>query len=128
MKKNLILLAALLFVVTLSANAQSKKNPAKVTAIEVAAPVKAVEVGGLVLDVYDLTGQLDLIENFQLQDLAEGNNARDPELTLIKAPELGERAYRLAETLEEVAREPDGLNVLRYKLSALKDNKRTRYN
>lgn len=126
MKKLILVLA--LFAIAYSVEAQSKKNPSKVTAIEVAAPVKSIEISGIVLDVYDLSGQLDLLENFRLVDASEGNTPRDPELTLIKAPELGERAYRLAETLEEAAREDDGLNVLKRKYTALLDNKRTKYN
>jgi len=121
-------MAALCALSATAATAQRSKNPSKVTGIEVAAPVKSIEINGLALDIYDLTGQIDLLENFRLVDQAEGNLARDPELTLIKAPDLGERAYRLAETLEETIKEADGINVLKRKFSELLDNKRTKYN
>lgn len=108
-------------------NAQTKKNQTKVTQITTSAPAKAIELNGVILDIYDLKGQLDNLVVLRLSDEAKGLNARDPEITLIKDESLGEGSFRLAETLEEASREADNLNVLKMKFSTLEHNMRTKF-
>jgi hypothetical protein len=128
-KTILILMAVLLAFTGLNtAEAQTKKNPSKVTQITTAAPAKAIEVNGVILDVYDLKGQLDNLLVLRLSDESKGLNPRDPMMTFIKDETLGIGAYRLAETLEEAAREADGINTLKFNLSFLEHNMRTKYN
>jgi len=124
--KNLLLILAVFLSVT--AIAQQKKNPVKVNNIEVAAPMGTVEMMGVSLDIHDLTGQSDLLDQHRLEDAAEGNIPRNPSITLIKDDTLGPRAYRFAETLEEAKREEDGINVLKIEYEIIRRNKRTRYN
>ena len=110
------------------ATAQTKKNISKRTEIATSAPTKAIEINGVILDIYDLKGQLDNLTVLRLSDEAKGLNARDPEMTLIKDESLGEGAYRLAETLEEASRQADGIAVLKLKYSTLEHNMRTKFN
>lgn len=124
--KNLLLIFAMFISVTTIA--QQKKNPVKVNNIEVAAPMGTVEMMGVSLDIHDLTGQSDLLDQHRLEDAAEGNIPRNPIITLIKDDTLGPRAYRFAETLEEAKREEDGINVLKIEYEIIRRNKRTRYN
>jgi len=124
--KNLLLILAVFLSVT--AIAQQKKNPVKVNNIEVAAPMGTVEMMGVSLDIHDLTGQSDLLDQHRLEDGAEGNIPRNPIITLIKDDTLGPRAYSFAETLEEAKREEDGINVLKIEYEIIRRNKRTRYN
>ena len=133
MKKLIILIWVTGILLTLSlmfndANAQTKKNISKRTEISTSAPTKAIEINGVILDIYDLKGQLDNLTVLRLSDEAKGLNARDPEMTLIKDESLGEGAYRLAETLEEAARQADGIAVLKLKFSTLEHNMRTKFN
>jgi hypothetical protein len=128
-KAILIFPAVLLALTSLNtAEAQTKKNSSKVTQITTAAPAKAIEVNGVILDVYDLKGQLDNLLVLRLSDESKGLNPRDPMMTFIKDETLGIGAYRLAETLEEAAREADGINTLKFNLSFLEHNMRTKYN
>lgn len=124
--KNLLLIFAMCISVTTIA--QQKKNPVKVNNIEVAAPMGTVEMMGVSLDIHDLTGQSDLLDQHRLEDAAEGNVPRNPIITLIKDDTLGPRAYRFAETLEEAMKEEDGINVLKIEYEIIRRNKRTRYN
>ena len=133
MKKLILLLWMTGILLTLSlmfndATAQTKKNISKRTEISTSAPTKAIEINGVILDIYDLKGQLDNLTVLRLSDEAKGLNARDPEMTLIKDESLGEGAYRLAETLEEAARQADGIAVLKLKYSTLEHNMRTKFN
>jgi hypothetical protein len=133
MKKLIVLIWVTGILLTLSlmfndATAQTKKNISKRTEIATSAPTKAIEINGVILDIYDLKGQLDNLTVLRLSDEAKGLNARDPEMTLIKDESLGEGAYRLAETLEEAARQADGIAVLKLKYSTLEHNMRTKFN
>ena len=133
MKKLIILIWVTGILLTLSlmfndATAQTKKNISKRTEIATSAPTKAIEINGVILDIYDLKGQLDNLTVLRLSDEAKGLNARDPEMTLIKDESLGEGAYRLAETLEEASRQADGIAVLKLKFSTLEHNMRTKFN
>jgi hypothetical protein len=133
MKKLIVLIWATGILLTLSlmfndATAQTKKNISKRTEIATSAPTKAIEINGVILDIYDLKGQLDNLTVLRLSDEAKGLNARDPEMTLIKDESLGEGAYRLAETLEEASRQADGIAVLKLKYSTLEHNMRTKFN
>jgi hypothetical protein len=133
MKKLILLIwiTGILFTLSLmfnDATAQTKKNISKRTEISTSAPTKAIEINGVILDIYDLKGQLDNLTVLRLSDEAKGLNARDPEMTLIKDESLGEGAYRLAETLEEAARQADGIAVLKLKYSTLEHNMRTKFN
>jgi hypothetical protein len=133
MKKLIVLIWVTGILLTLSlmfndATAQTKKNISKRTEIATSAPTKAIEINGVILDIYDLKGQLDNLTVLRLSDEAKGLNARDPEMTLIKDESLGEGAYRLAETLEEAARQADGIAVLKLKFSTLEHNMRTKFN
>jgi hypothetical protein len=133
MKKLIVLIWVTGILLTLSlmfndANAQTKKNISKRTEISTSAPTKAIEINGVILDIYDLKGQLDNLTVLRLSDEAKGLNARDPEMTLIKDESLGEGAYRLAETLEEASRQADGIAVLKLKYSTLEHNMRTKFN
>jgi hypothetical protein len=133
MKKIILLIWVTGIMLTLSlmfndANAQTKKNISKRTEIATSAPTKAIEINGVILDIYDLKGQLDNLTVLRLSDEAKGLNARDPEMTLIKDESLGEGAYRLAETLEEASRQADGIAVLKLKYSTLEHNMRTKFN
>jgi hypothetical protein len=125
MKKLLLILFLSLPVVVF---AQQKKNPVKVTNIEVAAPMGTIEMSGVSLDIHDLTGQADMLDQHRLEDAADGNIKRNPMITLIKDESLGPRAYRFAETLAEAAKEEDGINVLKIEYEIIRRNKRTRYN
>lgn len=128
-KITLFLVISFLGLVSLNnVYAQSKRSLSKRTEISVSAPTKAIEVNGVILDVYDLKGQLDNLVVLRLSDEAKGIDPRDPEMTLIKDEDLGEGAYRLAETLEEAAREADGISTLKFKFSFLEHNMRTKYN
>lgn len=124
----LFLAWTLSIIITTESEAQTKKNVSKRTEISTSAPTKAIEVNGVILDIYDLKGQLDNLVVLRLSDEAKGNIARDPEITLIKDESLGEGSYRLAETLEEASKESDGVNVLKMKFSTLEHNMRTKYN
>jgi hypothetical protein len=133
MKKLIVLIWVTGILLTLSlmfndATAQTKKNISKRTEISTSAPTKAIEINGVILDIYDLKGQLDNLTVLRLSDEAKGLNARDPEMTLIKDESLGDGAYRLAETLEEAARQADGIAVLKLKFSTLEHNMRTKFN
>lgn len=133
MRKLIYLLSFAFLIWTLSmmgndANAQTKKNVSKRTEIATSAPTKAIEINGVILDIYDLKGQLDNLIVLRLSDEAKGLNPRDPEMTLIKDESLGEGAYRLAETLEEASRQADGIAVLKMKFSTLEHNMRTKFN
>lgn len=130
MKKiSFILVFLLLGVLSVNfAQAQTKKTPSKRTEIAVSAPTKAIEVNGVILDIYDLKGQLDNLVVLRLSDEAKGLIPRDPEMTFIKDDNLGDGSYRLAETLEEASREADGINTLKFKFSFLEHNMRTKYN
>jgi hypothetical protein len=133
MKKLIVLIWVTGILLTLSlmfndATAQTKKNISKRTEIATSAPTKAIEINGVILDIYDLKGQLDNLTVLRLSDEAKGLNARDPEMTLIKDESLGEGAYRLAETLEEASRQADGIAVLKLKFSTLEHNMRTKFN
>jgi hypothetical protein len=133
MKKLIVLIWVTGILLTLSlmfndATAQTKKNISKRTEIATSAPTKAIEINGVILDIYDLKGQLDNLTVLRLSDEAKGLNARDPEMTLIKDESLGDGAYRLAETLEEAARQADGIAVLKLKFSTLEHNMRTKFN
>jgi hypothetical protein len=133
MKKLIVLIWVTGILLTLSlmfndATAQTKKNISKRTEIATSAPTKAIEINGVILDIYDLKGQLDNLTVLRLSDEAKGLNARDPEMTLIKDESLGEGAYRLAETLEEASRQADGIAVLKLKYSTLEHNMRTKFN
>lgn len=129
-RKVLLLFAiAMIGLVSLNtAEAQTKKTPSKRTEIAVSAPTKAIEVNGVILDIYDLKGQLDNLVVLRLSDEAKGMIPRDPEMTFIKDDNLGDGSYRLAETLEEAAREADGINTLKFRFSFLEHNMRTKYN
>lgn len=133
-RKIILFLATLFAIWTVSliysseADAQTKKNPVKVTNIEVAAPMGTVEMFGVSLDIHDLTGQADMLEQHRLEDAAQGNVPRNPVITLIKDETLGPRAYRFAETLEEAQKAEDGLSVLKIEYEIIRKNKRTRYN
>jgi hypothetical protein len=133
MKKLIVLIWVTGILLTLSlmfndATAQTKKNISKRTEISTSAPTKAIEINGVILDIYDLKGQLDNLTVLRLSDEAKGLNARDPEMTLIKDESLGDGAYRLAETLEEASRQADGIAVLKLKFSTLEHNMRTKFN
>lgn len=130
MKKiGFILVFLLLGVLSVNlVQAQTKKTPSKRTEIAVSAPTKAIEVNGVILDIYDLKGQLDNLVVLRLSDEAKGLIPRDPEMTFIKDDNLGDGSYRLAETLEEASREADGINTLKFKFSFLEHNMRTKYN
>lgn len=110
------------------ANAQAKKNPVKVSNIEVSAPMGTIEILGVSLDIHDLTGQSDLLDQHRLEDAAKGLIPRNPVMTLIKDENLGPRAYRFAETLEEAKKEDDGIQVLKIEYEVIRKNKRTRFN
>ena len=125
--KKLIILTCLLAIVSF-AQAQTKKNVSKRTEIATSAPTKAIEINGVILDIYDLKGQLDNLIVLRLSDEAKGLTPRDPEMTLIKDDSLGDGAYRLAETLEEASRQADGIAVLKLKFSTLEHNMRTKFN
>ena len=133
MKKLIVLIWVTGILLTLSlmfndATAQTKKNISKRTEIATSAPTKAIEINGVILDIYDLKGQLDNLIVLRLSDGDKGLTARDPEMTLIKDESLGEGAYRLAETLEEASRQADGISVLKIKFSTLEHNMRTKFN
>ena len=64
----------------------------------------------------------------RLSDESKGLNPIDPMMTFIKDETLGIGAYRLAETLEEAAREADGINTIKFNLSFLEHNMSTKYN
>jgi hypothetical protein len=112
----------------IDADAQTKKNASKVTQISTSAAAKAIEVNGVIIDVYDLKGQLDNLIVLRLSDEAKGMTARDPIMTLIKDESLGLGAFRLAETLEEASKESDSVTVLKMAFSALEHNMRSKYN
>jgi hypothetical protein len=123
-----IILSLLMLGFIFNTEAQTKKNVSKRTKILVSAPTKAIEVNGVILDIYDLKGQLDNLVVLRLSDEAKGLMPRNPKMTFIKDENLGEGAYRLAETLEEASKEEDGINVLKFQFSILEHNMRTKYN
>jgi len=128
MKKASLLFIAVLILIGFEVQAQSKKNPSKVTEISVAAPTMFVEVKGVILEFYDLAGQQDGIILAQMQDQLEGKDSRDPEITFIHLPEVSERAYKFAESLQEANQEADGYKVIKMKWSECMTNRRTKYN
>lgn len=115
-------------IIQSESKAQTKKNPVKVNNIEVAAPMGTIELLGVSLDIHDLTGQSDLLDQHRLEDAASGLVPRNPIITLIKDESLGPRAYRFAETLEEARKEDDGIQVLKIEFEIIRKNKRTRFN
>lgn len=129
-KKAILILSAILLAFTglNTVDAQIRKKSLRATQITTAAPAKAIEVSGVILDVYDLKGQLDNLLVLRLSDESKGLTPRDPIMTFIKDDTLGIGSYRLAETLEEAAREVDGINTLKFNLSFLEHNMRTKYN
>lgn len=130
-KKTILTILTVLFTFTLVSNIEAqmlKKKDSKVTSIKTAAPTKAIEVNGVILNIFDLKGQLDNLAVLRLEDEAKGIEPRDPVITLIKDEEMGESAFRLAETLEEAALEADSVTVLKFKFSVLGLNMRTKYN
>lgn len=126
--KKLFLALALLMAVVYTTQAQSKKNPSKVTEITVNMPTFYLEYSGLILDIYDREGQRDGIVEAQREDVLAGKDPRDPEINLIHMPEVSERAYRFAESLVEQAQDPNGTTVIRAKQSDIKPAKRTKFN
>lgn len=120
-------LMVLAFIYSEEAKSQTKKNASKVTQITTAAPAKAIEVNGVIIDVYDLKGQLDNLVVLRLSDEAKGLIPRDPIMTLIKDESLGIGAFRLAETLDEAIKEQDGITVLKMPYSVLEHNMRTKF-
>jgi len=133
MKKIILSLAFLVLVYTLglmfnTAEAQSKKNPSRVTEISVSAPTMFVEYKGVILEFYDREGQQDGIQIARIEDERKGLDPRDPEMTFIHLPEMSERAYKFAESLQEAAQEADGYKVIKMKWTELMQNRRTKYN
>lgn len=135
MRHLLVKIAAMLFIAwTLSlminteSKAQSKRNPNKVTQIDVNSKMGSIEINGVSLDLHDLTGQWDLMEYHRMMDELEGNDPRNPKITFLKDETLGPRSYRWAETLEEAAREEDGSTVLKFDYNMVRDNIRKRFN
>jgi hypothetical protein len=126
--KYVAFIVGVMLAFTIDVSGQTKKNVSKRTEIATSAPTKAIEINGVILDIYDLKGQLDNLIVLRLSDEAKGLNARDPEMTLIKDESLGEGAYRIAETLEEASRQADGIAVLKIKFSILEHNMRTKFN
>lgn len=122
------ILLTIILIFQSESKAQTKKNPVKVNNIEVSAPMGTIEMLGVSLDIHDLTGQSDLLDQHRLEDAASGLVPRNPIMTLIKDESLGARAYRFAETLEEARKEDDGLQILKIEYQVIRKNKRTRFN
>ena len=122
----ILIFAGLLFVQ--DAYGQSKKNPSKVTEISVSAPTMFVEVKGVILEFYDLSGQQDGILMAQMEDELKGKDPRDPAITFIHLPEVSERSYKFAESLQEASQEADGYKVIKMKWSECMTNRRVKYN
>lgn len=119
-----------------SAEAQTKKQN-KTESIQTNTPTMMIVheviedgevLGSLVIDIYDLKLQLDGIHEARQTDMIKGFAPRNPKLKLIRDEELGSKAYRIAESIDEIRQEEDGVNVIGILYLTLLDNVKKQYN
>lgn len=136
--KNLLLVLAILFAAIGTATAQ-KKDAQTETAIPVHYPVFSViytegedaegnALGMADLQIHDRKGQTNDVSINRLNARAHGNDPVSPKVKLIFMEELGGFNFRFAETMEERARVPDGVNTLLIDYRVLLEAWRVKYN
>jgi hypothetical protein len=137
MKK--LLLALALFMGIVYATTAQKKDQQTETQISVHYPVFSViytegedadgnPLGMADLQIHDRKGQTNDVSINRLSARAHGNDPVSPKVKLIFMEELGGFNFRFAETMEERARVPDGVNTLLVDYRVLLEAWRVKYN
>lgn len=136
MKKLLGLLFIGFVLISFNSNAQQKKGDME-TQINTTTPIFSVilevkddqgnDLGMLDIQVVDRKNQIVDVKFRRMSDQLKGNDPIRPKVKLIHYPEVDERTYRLAESMEELQMPVDNKKVLLTEYMILLEAMRVRY-
>jgi hypothetical protein len=137
--KSLLVLFVLTIGIYSNVNAQSRKVANEtVSNIDTSSPTFSVilevkdengnEMGMLEINVIDRKHQLVGVKIRRLEDQSHGNDPMRPKIKVIQVPEISERTYKIAESMDEVYQPVDNKKVLLLDYVILLQAMKTQYN